>query len=560
MKQIWTKNYVPGVPHSIGFEEITLPQALAKTAGRFPDVRALMFQGTEMTFRDLEESVSRFSAGLRSLGIKPGDRVSIVLPNLIQTVISVFGALHAGAVVAMHNPRLDDMLLHHQISDAGSVLLVGLDVLVPRFLRVKKKTRLEHIISCHIRDYLPYMKKKLFPIVRRDLHLNTPEDAEGVLEFKEFLDTHEPKGSFHPSGMEDLSFILYTSATTGKSKGVELTHSNLSKNVQQVRSWFPSFQNGREILIGCLPFFHSFGLTCALNIGIFYGFGIVLVPLPEPKSILEGIHSYRATFMPALPILYAGMINSPNLKKYDLKSLKGCFSGAAPLPMEIVRAFEELTGAQICEGYGLTECSPVSHVNPFGGKTKVGSIGLPLPNTEAKIVDVDDKATEISEVGVPGELCIRGPQVMRRYANLPEQTKDCIRDGWLYTGDIVTMDEEGYFTVVDRKKDMIVSRGHKIFPRHVDEVLFSHPKVLDACTIGVPEPEAGESVKAYVVLKKGETAGTSEILDHCRSRLASYQVPKRIEFLDDLPRSPVGKVMRKELRRMHLVKSTQTKP
>lgn len=560
MESIWKSNYVEGVPQSIGFEEITLSQALARTASRFPDVDALMFQGTELTFRELNESVSRFSAGLRSLGIKPGDRVSIVLPNLIQTVVSVFGALHAGAVVVMHNPRLDDLALQHQISDAGSVLLVGLDVLIPRFLAIQKKTRLEHIMSCHIRDYLPFMKKKLFPLVRRELHLKTPIDAEGVLEFKEFVDNHEPAGAFHPGGMEDLAFILYTSATTGKSKGVELTQSNMSKNVQQVRKWFPTFQDGREIVVGCLPFFHSFGLTCALNIGIFYGFGNVLVPLPEPKSILEAIDGYQATYIPALPILYAGMINSPNLKKYNLKTLKGCFSGAAPLPLEIIRAFEKLTGAQICEGYGLTECSPVSHVNPLGGKTKAGSIGLPLPNTDAKIVDVDDETVEITTPGVPGELCIRGPQVMRRYANLPDQTEDSIRDGWLFTGDIVTVDGEGYFTVVDRRTDMIVSKGHKIYPRYVDEVLFSHPKVLDACTIGVPEPESGESVKAFVVLKKGQKAGAAEILDHCRSRLAPYQVPKSIEFLDDLPRSLAGKVMRKELRRMHLVKMSLAKP
>lgn len=553
---IWQKNYAAGVPSSIDFEEITLTQALTRTAGRFPDVRALMFQGTEITFRELKESVERFSEGLKSLGIGPGDRVSIILPNLVQTVVSVFGAMHAGAVVVMHNPRLDDMMLQHQLNDAGSSLVVGLDVLVPRIVNLRKKTKVEQVISCHIRDYLPFVKKKLFPFVKRELHLETPEGTDGVLEFKDFLEGHDPAKEAYHAGIEDLAFILYTSATTGKSKGVELTQSNLSKNVQQVRKWFPAFRDGKEVVVGCLPFFHSFGLTCALNISIFYGYGDVLVPLPEPKSILEAIDTYEATFIPAVPILYTGMINNPNLKKYNLKTLKGCFSGAAPLPRETIRAFEKLTGAQICEGYGLTECSPVSHINPLGGKAKGGTIGLPLPNTEAKIVDVDDQTTEITAPGEPGELCIRGPQVMCRYANLPQQTADTIKEGWLLTGDIVTMDEEGYFTVVDRKKDMIVTRGHKIYPRNVDEVLFSHPKVLDACAIGVPDTDSGESVKAYVVLKKGQKSGSLEIRDHCRKHLAPHEVPKRIEFLEDLPRSPTGKVLRKELRRMHLVRTS----
>lgn len=511
-----------------------------------------------MTFRELEDAVSRFSAGLQSLGIAPGDKVSIVLPNLIQTVIGVFGTLHAGATVVMHNPRLDDLSLEHQINDAGSSLIVGLDVLVPRLLKIMKKTGVRRIISCHIRDYLPFMKKKLFPIVKKDLHLEIPADAEGVLEFTHFIEGRQVLGGPHPAAMDDPAFILYTSATTGKSKGVELTHNNTSKNVQQIRKWFPSFQDGREILVGCLPFFHSFGLTCALNIGIFYGFGNVLVPLPEPKSILDAIHTHRATYIPALPILYAGMIENPSLKRYDLTSLKGCFSGAAPLPMEIVRTFEELTGAQICEGYGLTECSPVSHINPFGGKSKVGTIGLPISDTDAKIVDLDDPSTEITAPGRPGELCIRGPQVMRRYANLPAQTEEAVRDGWLLTGDIVTMDEEGYFTVVDRKKDMIVAGGRKVYPRDVDEVLFAHPKVMDACTLGVPDPQSGECVHAFVVIKKGRTAQPSEIIDHCMKNLEPYQVPKRIEFLDDLPRSPAGKVLRKELRRMHLVRNSMS--
>ncbi len=377
---------------------------------------------------------------------------------------------------------------------------------------------------------------------------------------QKLMDSNKPSSQPAHARMDDTAFILYTSATTGKAKGVELTHGNASINVQQLRCWFPGFVDGHETVVACLPFFHVFGLTCALNTGIFYGYAVILVPLPEPKSILEAIHTYKATYVPALPSWYTGMINDPSLKKYDLRSLKGCFSGASPLPREIIRSFEKLTGAQICEGYGLTECSPVSHINPFGGKTKPGTIGLPLPNTDAKIVDVDDHTIEIATPGEPGELCVRGPQVMKGYINLPEATQATIKDGWLLTGDIVTVDEEGFFTVVNRKVEMIVSGGQKIFPRELDEVLYSHPKVLDACAIGVPDADRGQVIKAFVVLKKGEKATPQEIVDYCRKKLPPLKTPRFVIFLSELPRTPVGKVLRRELKRLHLVQSAAIQP
>ncbi|MGO9570023.1 MAG: AMP-binding protein, partial [Desulfomonilaceae bacterium] len=450
MEKIWQKLYVKRVPQAIDFDEITLPEALTRTASRFPDRPALVFQGTIVTYRELEDMVSRFTGALMAMGVKPGGKVSLVMPNLVQTVVAIYGSLRAGAIVVTHNPRNDDMQLEFQINNAGSELVVCLDVLVPRMIQVRKRTGVKKIISCHIRDYLPFLAKKLFPLVKKELHLKTPEESD-VFEFTELIEASKPHTRAPHLRMDDTAFILYTSATTGKAKGVELTHANASVNVQQLHSWFPSFIDGQEAVVACLPFFHVFGLNCSLNTGIFYGYAVVLVPLPEPKSILEAIHTSRATFIPALPSFYTGMINEPSLKKYDLKSLKGCFSGASPLPLETIRSFEKLTGAQICEGYGLTECSPVSHINPFGGKTKPGTIGLPLPNTEAKIVDVDDHTIEITTPGEPGELCIKGPQVMKGYVNLHEATEATIKDGWLLTGDIVTVDEEGFFTVVNRK-------------------------------------------------------------------------------------------------------------
>lgn len=356
--------------------------------------------------------------------------------------------------------------------------------------------------------------------------------------------------------MADTAFILYTSATTGKPKGVELSHGNLSYNVQQVKAWFPSFRDGQEVVVGCLPFFHSFGLTSALNLGILHGYGDILVPLPEPKNILDAVANYNPTYLPGLPNFYNAVVNDPKLSKYDLRSLKGCFSGGSALPLQTIRSFEKLHGVQICEGYGLTESSPVTHINPLGGKTKVGTIGLPLPNTDAKIVDVEDFTREITAPGVPGELCVRGPQVMKGYLNLSEKTEESLKDGWLLTGDIATVDEDGYFTIVDRKKDMISVFGQMVYPRDVEEVLFSHPKVKDACAIGIPASQGGETVKAFVVLKKGEAATSAEIRDFCAKRLDAQKVPSEIQCLDDLPRSPVGKVLRKELKRQHLVRAS----
>lgn len=553
MEKVWLKSYAKNVPFEIEFEKVVLPDALSRTAGKYPDNPALLFQGTKITFRRLDDMVSRFATGLRTLGIQPGDRVSILLPNIVQTVVAVYGTLRAGAVAVMANPLYTDHELALQFNDAGSNLLVSLDVLVPRMIRLRERTPIRKIVSCHIRDYLPFPLKQLFPLVKRRLHLKTPAAAE-VYEFTDLVMKNPPVSQPHGAKWDDPAFLLYTGGTTGTSKGVELSHGNVSVNVQQVGAWFPGFVPGAEVALGCLPFFHVFGLTACMNIAIFYGWADVLVPKPEPKAILENIQRHKVTYVPAVPTMYNGMIDFPALKKYDLSSVKGCFSGGAPLPMETIRRFEALAGAQICEGYGLTESSPVTHVNPYGAKTKPGTIGLPIPNTNSKLVGVNDYNQEITEPGEPGELCVKGPQVMREYINRPDETAIALRDGWLLTGDIAVVDEEGYFSIVDRKKDMIISGGFNIFPRDVDEVLFAHPKVLEACSIGVPDAHSGERVKAFVVLKKEETATPEEIIEYCREYLARYKVPKYLDFVEELPKSAVGKILRKELRRQELAK------
>ncbi|HMK35194.1 MAG TPA: long-chain fatty acid--CoA ligase [Desulfomonilaceae bacterium] len=556
MEKIWLKSYHSVVPGELEFENITLPEALTRSAGRFPGNPALIFQGKIITYKQLDEMASKFASALVALGVKPGDKVSLLLPNLVQMVVATYGAFRAGAVVVMNNPLYTDRELQHQFNDSESTFLISLDLLVPRMIKLREKTGITKIVCCHIRDYLPFPLKQLFPFVKKTMHRNMPAEKD-VYEFTGLIKQHGPIPRPATVEFDDTAALLYTGGTTGVSKGVQLTHGNLSCNVQQCGAWFPDFKPGKEVVIGALPFFHSFGMTTAMNIAIYYGYADVLIAKPEPKAILEAISKYKATYMPAVPTLYNGMINFRDLKKYDLTSLTGCFSGGAPLPLETLRNFEKLTGSQICEGYGLTETSPVTHINPYGAKTKAGSIGVPVSNTDAKIVDVDDYAKEITAPGESGELCLKGPQIMKGYINRPEETAITLKDGWLLTGDIAVCDEDGYFSIVDRKKDMIISGGFNIYPRDVDEVLFSHAKVLEACVIGVPDQYSGERIKAFVVLKEGESATPEEIIQYCAENLVKYKVPKYVEFVPELPKSAVGKILRKELRQLDQEKAEQ---
>jgi len=332
MDKIWLKSYAASVPAEIDFEKLTLPEALARTAKQFPNNPALLWEGTSITFRELDDMVSRFASGLKSLGVKPGEAVAVLLPNLVQTVVSIYGILRLGAIAALNNPLYTDRELEHQYNDSGSTSLVCLDVLMPRMINLRQRTGIKKIISCHIRDYLPFPKKQLFPFVRKGMHLKTPA-APDVFEFTDLVKNNPPLTQPHKAAWDDTAFLLYTGGTTGVSKGVELTHGNVSSNVQQCRSWFREFELGREVVLGCLPFFHSFGMTTGMNMAIFYGWGLVLVPKPEPLTILEGVSKYKVTHMAAVPTLYNGLINFPDLKKYDITSIKGCFSGGAPLPM-----------------------------------------------------------------------------------------------------------------------------------------------------------------------------------------------------------------------------------
>jgi long-chain acyl-CoA synthetase len=552
MEKLWYKSYAKGIPHQLHYEPTPMPEALARTAREFPDHTALIFIDSKVSYRQLNDMANRFAHALIDMGVKPGDKVAMLMPNMPQLVAATYGAWRAGAVVVMNNPLYTDVELEYQFNNSESTFLVAIDLICPRMIALRPKTKIKNLVAAHIRDHLKFPKKQLLPIVAKDKHRNIPP-TPNVHEWTDLLKKYPASDPKVPIDFNGLACLQYTGGTTGVSKGVMLSHANLSKNVQQIVAWFPGFNKGEITHLGVLPIFHSFGLTCCMNICIWMGWTDVLIPRPEPQAILEAIHKYRINFFPAVPTMYVGVLNHPEASKYSLTSIKGCFSGAAPLPVEVIKDFEAKTGSQICEGYGLSETSPVVTTNPYGGKTKVGSIGLPVSDTDIKIVDLVDGTKEMP-MGEAGEVLVKGPQVTNGYYKMPEETAKTIKDGWLYTGDIGTMDTDGYFYIVDRKKDMVIAGGYNIYPREIDEVLFEHPKVLEACAVGIPDPYRGETIKAFVVLKPGETLTEEEVIKYCGEKLAKYKVPKKVEFMASLPKSGVGKVLRKELRAMEMAK------
>ncbi|MBU0987972.1 MAG: long-chain fatty acid--CoA ligase [Proteobacteria bacterium] len=551
----WLKYYEKGVTEKIDYEKICLPSILERTSDQFPEKMALLFEGYRLTFRQLNDMVNRFAASLSQFGIGKGDSVAILLPNLIPCVVAYYAALKIGGIVVMNNPLYSDRELEHQFNDSDSKILITLDLLGNRMINLRPKTRIKQIVYTSIGDYLPFPKNLLFPLVAKRKNLAADvKTAENVYKWKDVVAGQAPAPPAVELSFDDVAMYQYTGGTTGVSKGVMLTHGNLSKQVQQLAAWFPTFSRGSEIMLGALPFFHVFGLSTAMNFAIYMGWGNILVPKPQPEPLLDTIAKFKPTFAPLVPTMYIGMLNHPKINKVDMTSIKGCFSGSAPLPIEVIKNFEQKTGAVIVEGFGLTESTPVTHVNPFaGGKRKVGSIGVPISDTECRVVNLEDGITDVP-VGESGELLIRGPQVMKGYHKKPEETGATLTDGWLHTGDIAKMDDEGYFYIVDRKKDMIISGGFNVYPRDVEEVLFQHPKVLEATAIGVPHQTRGEQIKIFVVLKEGETATPKELIDYCKEHLATYKLPTEIEFRDELPKSNVGKILKKNLREEELKK------
>lgn len=547
MERVWLKHYDAEVPHDVEIPDKALPELFKNTAGRFPDHPHLKFMRRTFTYREVGALADNFAAVLAGFGLKKGSRVALNLPNSPQFVFCYLGALQAGCVVVPFNPIYTEREMEHQLDDCGAEIMVTLSRFYPQIRKLAGKARLRTIISTNIKEYFPGWLRPLYTLAleKKNGDRVKVERGDHYLPdlMKKYAGTTGPDVRVDP---DSAACIMYTGGTTGLAKGAVLTHRNLIANSTAIFSWMPDAREGEETGLALLPFFHSFGLSTCLNLSLVFCGTLLLIPQFDVKMLLSNIQRNKPTLFPGVPTMYVAMINHPDVRKYDLSSLRVCISGAASLPLEVQKKFEGLTGCRLLEGYGLSETSPVTHINPIYGKSKKGSIGVPIPGTLAKIVDMENPGREMA-VGEVGQLAIKGPQVMQGYLNQPEETARVMRNGWLLTGDIARMDEEGFFYIVDRQKEMIIAGGYNIYPREVEEVLYAHDKVLEAAVVGVPDAYRGEVVKAYIVLKEGQSATEKEFIDYCKQQLAIYKVPHSVEFRDDLPKSLVGKVLKRLL-------------
>ncbi len=588
----WLLSYDPDVPEQIPLPKTLLHDLLSNAAGDFPDHPALLYFGQKISYRELDALSNRFAHALRSLGVRKGDRVSVVLPNTPQCVIAFYGALKAGAVIALGSPLSTETEIAAQIKDAGARVLLTLSA-YRSLARQVAASGVERIIYTDVREYLPLAQRvAIARMIGGGVPLDAPPDptvgaASGVMvnapaadtareeanilsamtsatpttyAFQQLLRSHPATPFDSGAASDDLALLQYTSGTSDSPRGVMLTHSNLVVNVTQTRHWLADARRGKETLLCVMPLAHSYGVTSGLNLAVALAGTLALLPTTRIDQVMRAIKRYRPSLFPGVPALYVAIANYPRVRSYGVASIRICVSGSAPLPVEAQEAFEKLTRGRLVEGYGLTEASPVTHSNPIQGERRVGSIGMPYPSTDARIVD--PQTGKPLPPGEVGELLIRGPQVMRGYWNRPVETALALADGWLHTGDLARMDDDGFFTIVDRKRDVILTGPYNVYPRDVEEVLYEHPKVLEVAVVGAHAASAGGGadgatraasdgsgllVKAVVVLKRGERATADELLALCRERLDAYKVPRQIEFRTELPKNFVGKVLRRLL-------------
>ena len=558
----WLASYPEGVPADYDFPIVPLTRLLDDAASSFPTRTALAFLGTTLTYRELKGAVDRFAASLAGLGVGKGDRVAIVLPNCPQNVITFFATLRLGAVVVQHNPLYTETELRHQLSDCGATVVVCLDRVYATVAKVRPDTALRHVVVTSIADYLPRAARRRLrlPIAkarraRADLTAQVPKQAP----VERFLALVRAPGTARQAQLDpthDLALLQYTGGTTGQSKAAMLTHANLVSNAYMNRLWDTGATAGQEVTLGVLPLFHAYGMTVCMNATILLGGTLVLLPRFELDEVFAAIDQWKPTLFPGVPPIYKALTDSPKVGSHDLHSIRVCVSGAMKLPAETQEQFERLSGARLVEGYGLTETSPSTHCNPVTGQRRTGSIGLPLPGTHCKLVDRDDASREVP-VGEPGELAIKGPQVCRGYWRREDAAGVFTDDGYLLTGDVAVMDPDGFFAIVDRKKDLIIAGGFNVYPSEVEEVLLRLPGVADAVVVGVPDRYRGETVKAFVVAAPGAGLTEAGVIEHCRGDLTAYKVPKVVEFVDALPRTAVGKVMRRVLVEQERTKAAQ---
>jgi long-chain acyl-CoA synthetase len=545
----WTKHYDPGVPATLRYPDTTMHAFLDDAAESYPNSTATIFFNAKRSYKSISDEAWRFANGLRKLGVKKGYRVAIMLPNTPQFIVAFYGALRAGATVVPCNPLYTVPELKHQLADSGAETLVVLSRLYPVAKAAREGTKIRTVIVTNIKEEMPLVLRTLFTLAKekKDGHRQPFRGDPGAVAFRDVLKA--PADPFDSgTTKDDIALLQYTGGTTGVSKGAMLSHRALVANTLQCRAWHVHVKDGEGVGMAVMPFFHVYGLTVVMGQAIQSASALLLEPQFELERVLKDIAKHKPQTFSGAPRIYNAIINSPLATKYDLRSIDACVSGSAPLLIETHKKFVALTGANLVEGYGLTEAAPVTHCNPlYGkGKQKAGTIGVPYPDVESKVVDSETGEREMP-IGEPGELILRGPQLMDGYYNRPDETALTMRNGWLYTGDIATVDADGYYSIVDRKKEMIIVSGFNVYPREVEEALATHPAVMDSAAIGKPHPIKGEEVKAFVVLKPGQTATPEELIAHTRTQLAPFKVPHEIEFRDSLPKTLIGKTLRRQL-------------
>jgi long-chain acyl-CoA synthetase len=546
--RVWLKRYPAGVPPTVEIPNVLLPELVRRSVERWPDRPALVFYGATWSYRRLWAESERFAAALRQNGIGPGDRVALYLPNCPLYPIALLATWRIGAVAVQVSPLYlgDDLV--RILRDSGPKALVTLEILFPNVARVRAEYPAPVVLLARLREFYPWYARPFVNSVLRRHHMPTEFPTEPwVHPYATARRTEGTVGPVAGDPAQTVAVYQYTGGTTGVPKAAMLTHRNLVANITQANAWNTTRVSGGDTILASIPFFHVYGLTVALLVGLSDGATIVIQTRPEVRELLKLIDRYRPTDFPGVPALYQALLKQPDLAKFRLNSIRYCLSGSAPLPMEVARQFESLTGAKLVEGYGLSETSPVTHANPLAGERRAGSIGIPLPSTDHRVVDLET-GTRVLPAETPGELVVRGPQVMLGYFGHPEETALVLKDGWFRTGDVARIDADGYAYIVDRKKDMINVGGMKVYPREVEEVLFQHPAVQDAAAIGVSDAEHGEVVKAFVVRKAGASVTADELIAFVRERIAHYKAPRSVEFRDALPRSGVQKLLRRELR------------
>lgn len=556
----WLAHYDKGVPHTIDYPNQPLFRFLEDAARKYPDRACTIFKGAVISYREMNALTDHMAAALVEMGVKKGDRVGIFMPNTPQFVVAYFGILKAGGAVVAVNPTypVDEIL--KPVNDAGIEVMFTLSRFYNKITEVRKRSKLKRIIVSNIKETFPPMLRLLFTLVREKKdgdRLAGLEDGDAWMQdlLKKHANSAKPNVEIAP---EDTALFQYSGGTTGDPKGAIAMHKNVVANTLQMKAWFVTAEEAKEVVLMGIPLFHVYGMVAGMNFGMTIGASLAMVPnARDLKDVLENISKYKATLFPGVPLLYNAINNHPDVKagKYDLSSIKACISGSAALLPETKQEFERLTGGKVFEGYGMSETPTATHCNPLLGVNKIGSIGMPLPDVEVKLIDLDDGETEKPQ-GEIGEIVVRGPQVMKGYHNDPTGTRNALRqlkDGkvWLFTGDIGRMDEDGYFYIVDRKKELIKPGGFQVWPREVEEAISAHPKVLEVGVAGIPDPNRGEAVKAWVVLKPGETMTEDELRAFCKEHLAPYKVPSHIEFRKELPKTTVGKILRRELVRQH---------